>query len=64
MAPKESPKRLLSVGDGCTAEKLVVEPLEIIELNVREAHDCRMRPGACKRKAECRKSCTDWDKGP
>ena len=58
-AAKEVEKRLLPVGDSCTGKILIVEPLEVVQLGVREVHDRRMGPGACRRKAEHRESSAD-----
>ena len=58
-AAKEVEKRFLPCGDVCTGKMLIVEPLEVVQLGMREAYDRRMGPGACRRKAEHRESSAD-----
>ena len=58
---QEAQKRLHTECDVCAAESLVVEPLEIVKLGGREAHDLRMGPcTSCRKAQRCRKRCSNW----
>jgi hypothetical protein len=48
-----------AMSDACAGESHVVEPVEIIQLCVRETdHGCTV-PDACRREVKCRKSSAD-----